>query len=249
MVTATVCKTVSHGFESRRHLQNPHANSVEVFVASLQGYRIVVTAGGTREPIDPVRFVGNRSSGKMGYALAAEARRRGARVTLITTASLRPPRGVAIRTVDTAESMLKAVLEESAHADALVMAAAVADYTPIISSPKKLKAEARPRLVVRLKRTADILQAVRRIVPANFVRIGFAAETEALLRNGLGKLVRKDLDMIVVNQVPETFGADKARAIFLDRKGGVEKLPLLSKTRLACRILGRLGDLLRAKDG
>jgi phosphopantothenoylcysteine decarboxylase/phosphopantothenate--cysteine ligase len=210
----------------------------------LAGRRIVVSAGGTREAIDPVRFLGNRSSGKMGFALAEAARDRGAEVTLVSGPTLLPrPSGVVITEVESAGEMLKAVQSAAAKADALIMAAAVADYTPKAPADAKLK-KAKGEIRLELERTTDVLDAVRDVP----VRIGFAAETEDLIENAKKKLEAKGLDLVVANEVggPDSpFGADTDRAVLVDRSN-VEELPLLAKRELADRILDRMRDLLAA---
>ncbi len=214
----------------------------------LAGRRIVVTAGGTREPIDPVRYIGNRSSGKMGYALASAARDRGAEVKLITAAtSLAEPAGVDIIQVETALQMKKAVAKAVKGADALIMAAAVADYQPISASKAKIKKES-PVLTLELTRTPDILAEVK----GDFIRVGFAAETEGLLANAKQKLKEKRLDLIVANDVTDKdsgFGTDTNKVTLIDGKGKVEALPLMTKREVADRVLDRVVGLLGSKAG
>ena len=217
----------------------------------LAGCHLVVSAGGTREKLDPVRFLGNRSSGKMGYALAAAGRDRGARVTLVSApTSLDPPRGVHQIPVESAAEMHAAILESCAVCDALIMAAAVADFRPQQTSVQKIKKEA-GGLSLELERTADILQdvAARRaeIGRPRFV-VGFAAETENLLANAGDKLERKGLDLIVANDVTASdsgFGTDTNRVVLLDAAGSVA-LPLLTKEVVAHHILDRVRDGLSA---
>ena len=210
----------------------------------LAGRRIVVTAGGTRESIDPVRFLGNRASGKMGFALAEAARDRGAHVILIVgPTAIEKPSGVSVVEVESAAEMLEAVQSAAGNANALIMAAAVADYTPTAPTDAKLK-KTKGELHLDLERTADILDAVRNVP----VRIGFAAETEELIDNAKGKLEAKSLDLVVANAVggPDSpFGSDTDRAALVDRSN-VEELPLLAKRELADRILDRARDLLAA---
>jgi len=212
----------------------------------LAGRRIVVSAGGTREAIDPVRFLGNRSSGKMGFAIAEAARDRGAEVTLVSGPTLlRRPSGVAAVDVESAGEMLAAVKEAAEGADALVMAAAVADYAPESASGKKLK-KGEGGLELKLERTVDVLDAVRDVL----VRVGFAAETESLVDNARKKLDAKGLDLVVANAVgggASPFGAETNQATLLSASGEVEDLPPLSKRELAERILDRVRDLLDAR--
>jgi phosphopantothenoylcysteine decarboxylase/phosphopantothenate--cysteine ligase len=212
----------------------------------LSGRRVVVSAGGTQEPIDPVRYVGNHSSGKMGYALAEAARDRGAEVTLIATpTALAQPYGVRLLLVRTASEMAAAVLRECRGADALVMAAAVADFRPAEVANQKIKKGA-TGLTLELERTEDILEAVDR-AGLELVRVGFAAESEELLAHAEEKLARKGLDLIVANDITATdagFGTDTNRVVLLDPQGGAEALPLLSKYDVAQRIWERVVALL-----
>ncbi len=220
----------------------------------LAGKKVVVTAGGTREPIDPVRFIGNPSSGKMGFALARAARDRGAEVTLIHgPVALRPPYGVACHAVATAAQMQEAVLAAAAEADVLLMAAAVADYRPRAAAAQKIKKEAEAARL-ELVRTEDILACVaarRRSGEAGpAVVVGFAAETEELLRHAREKLEKKGLDLIVANDVSAAesgFEAETNRVVILDPRGGVESLPLLPKREVAEAVLDRILPLLAAR--
>jgi len=208
----------------------------------LAGRRIVVTAGGTREPIDPVRFVGNRSSGKMGFALAEAARDRGADVQLICGATTAPrPSGVTIVDAPTASDMLDAVRAAVEASDVLIMAAAVADFTPTSPANDKIK-KSTADLSIDLERTADILGTIE----GPSVRVGFAAETEDVAGPARGKLESKRLDLIVANRIAEDgspFDADTNRAVLIDA-GFEEALPLLPKRTLADRILDRVVGLL-----
>jgi len=212
----------------------------------LTGQRIVVSAGGTREPIDPVRFLGNRSSGKMGFALAEAARDRGAEVTLVAgPTQLAKPSGVDIVNVESASEMLEAVRAACGDAEALIMSAAVADYAPAAPAAEKLK-KGDGTLDLKLQRTADILDTVRDVP----VRVGFAAETENLVDNALKKLDAKGLDLVVANAVgaeESPFGAETNAATLLSTSGEIEELPRLSKRELAERILNRVRDLLDAR--
>ncbi len=205
--------------------------------------QIVVSAGGTREPIDPVRYIGNRSSGKMGYAVAEAARDRGAIVTLVTSVEQIPaPAGVEVMPVETALEMRDAVLKASAAADVLIMAAAVADYRPADVVQKKIKRESET-LALDLVKTADILGEVG----GDIVKVGFAAESEDLIARATDKLTRKKLDLIAVNDITAEdsgFGADTNRVTLIDREGKVEELPLMHKYEVAHRILDRVVALL-----
>ncbi len=212
----------------------------------IAGKRIVVTAGGTQEPIDPVRHIGNRSSGKMGYAVAEAARDRGAVVSLITApTSLPQPAGIEVVRVRTAAGMKEAVAEAVAQADVLIMAAAVADYQPQSVAEAKIKKDS-PSLTLELIRTPDILAEVK----GNFIRVGFAAESEDIVANAKQKLEKKQLDIIVANDITDAdsgFGADTNKVTLISRDGKVETLPLLSKREVADKILDRVVGLLAKK--
>jgi phosphopantothenoylcysteine decarboxylase/phosphopantothenate--cysteine ligase len=215
----------------------------------LAGRRVVVSAGGTREAIDPVRFIGNRSSGKMGYALATAARDRGAQVVLVTAPTALPdPYGVQLARVESASEMRDAILAALEGADALVMAAAVADYRPVQVSAQKIKKTAE-RLTLEMTRTPDILGEVADLRAAGRgprVVVGFAAETADLLANAQAKLHQKRLDMIAANDVsaPDAgFGVDTNRVTLLWADGTVEPLPLMSKEELAHVIWDRVQRL------
>jgi phosphopantothenoylcysteine decarboxylase/phosphopantothenate--cysteine ligase len=207
------------------------------------GRHIVVTAGGTHEPIDPVRYIANRSSGKMGYAVAEAARDRGARVTLVTAPiSLAKPVGVDIIRVTRAEEMGQAVTEAILQADALIMAAAVADYRPKNTAEEKIK-KGKLGLELPLECTPDILGTVK----GNFIKVGFAAESSDLEENAREKLKQKKLDLIVANDITASdsgFGTDTNRVTIIDRKGKADKSPLLSKREVADKILDRVAELL-----
>jgi phosphopantothenoylcysteine decarboxylase/phosphopantothenate--cysteine ligase len=166
----------------------------------LAGLHVVVSAGGTREPIDAVRVIANRSSGKQGYAIAAEALARGAAVTLVSTVDLPVPHGVVLRPVETAAEMQAAMEELAMQADVIVMAAAVADFRPVSAAPGKIKKDGGVPTIV-LEPTPDILAGLGARKIAGQTLVGFAAETSDLLDNALGKLERKHLDLIVANDV------------------------------------------------
>jgi phosphopantothenoylcysteine decarboxylase/phosphopantothenate--cysteine ligase len=227
----------------------------------LAGRRVVVTAGGTREPIDPVRYIGNHSSGLMGFALAEEARDRGADVTLIAGAiSATPPEGVALQRIGTTMELRDATLEAAREADALVMAAAVADYRierPAGHKIKKGSAEENPdgSLTLHLTPNPDILAEVNALVTAGdvprLVRVGFAAETTDVERNAATKLERKGLDLLVANDVTKPgsgFGTETNEVILFSAGGAIERLPLLSKREVARAIWDRVVPLLRARS-
>ena len=214
----------------------------------LAGYRLVVSAGATQEPLDPVRHLTNRSTGKMGYAIAEAARDRGASVVLVSgPASLSVPVGVEVVSVRTAQEMRDAVAKATSGAHALIMAAAVADYRPETSAVQKLK-KGPEAVTLKLVRTPDILEEVR----GDFVRVGFAAESERVVENAREKLVRKGLDFIVANNITASdsgFGTDTNRCILIDRWGGMEELPLMLKSQVAERILDRVREILSQPSG
>lgn len=212
----------------------------------LRGRTIVVSAGGTREPIDPVRVVANRSSGKMGYALAEAARDRGAAVILVTApTALESPAGVEAVHVETAEEMRRAVHDASASADALVMAAAVADYRPSSPASRKLKKEDAPALAIDLERTDDIIAGA----PAGIVRVAFAAESDGLLENARAKLRSKGVDLVVANDITlpgAGFGADENKVWLIGRETATE-LPLMPKYDAAMAVLDEVASLIDAR--
>jgi len=214
----------------------------------LAGRRVVVTAGPTREAIDPVRYIGNRSSGRMGYEIAAAAWRRGADVLLISGPSHLPvPVGVEVLKVESAEEMRAAVARALPAADALVMAAAVADFRPVDAADQKIKKETGgvPRIV--LEPTADVLRATRDIRRAGSVIVGFALETTDAVENGRRKLQGKGLDLLVVNDATEAgagFEVETNRVVLLQAGQPDETLPLMSKAEVADRILDRVETLL-----
>jgi phosphopantothenoylcysteine decarboxylase/phosphopantothenate--cysteine ligase len=214
----------------------------------LAGKRIVVTAGGTREPIDPIRYISNRSSGKMGYALAEAARDRGASVVLITAPTALPaPLGMEVTRVESALQMREEVLKSVTRADALIMAAAVADYRPTIPLESKLKREA-PTLQLELTKTPDILGEVK----GSLLKIGFAAESENLVENARRKLDEKHLNLIAANDVTmpgSGFDVDTNKVTLLDREGNMERLPLLPKSEVAQRILDKVLELMSKTGG
>ena len=201
----------------------------------LAGRKVVVTAGGTREPIDPVRYVGNRSSGRMGYALAAAARDNGADVTLISgAAAVPPPAAITLVEVETAADMRAAVEEATVGADLLLMAAAVADYRPGDPARQKIK-KGQPVLTLTLERTVDILQTLAD--RTDLLRVGFAAETENLRAAAEEKLDRKNLDMIVANDAVATIGAAESEVVLIDANGLARDLPRDTKSEIALTII------------
>ncbi|MDW8173808.1 MAG: bifunctional phosphopantothenoylcysteine decarboxylase/phosphopantothenate--cysteine ligase CoaBC [Anaerolineae bacterium] len=221
---------------------------------ALAGRRIVVTAGGTREAIDPVRYVGNHSSGKQGYAIAQAALDAGAQVTLISSAHLLAPVGVRFIQVESAADVLEAVLASIPQADALIMAAAVADFRPQQAADRKIKKSDDESLTLTLGRTADVLLRVAEVRAASGwprVVVGFAAESHDLLANAQAKLSTKRLDLLVANDVsaPDAgFAVDTNRVVLLRPAQAPEALPLLSKQAVAERIVDEVARLIRAAD-
>ncbi len=216
----------------------------------LTGRKLVVTAGGTREALDPVRYLSNRSSGKQGYAIAQAALDAGAEVVLISAAQrLVPPVGVRLVSVDSAAAMKEAVLEHLVDSTALVMAAAVADYKPAAVSERKIK-KADDDLTLPLERTADILMTVKqRRADTGYpmIVVGFAAESENLVENASDKLQRKGLDLLIANDITATdagFEVDSNRVLVLDIDGGLHKIDRRSKADIGAYIIERIGGLL-----
>jgi phosphopantothenoylcysteine decarboxylase/phosphopantothenate--cysteine ligase len=216
----------------------------------LMGERILITGGPTQEPIDPVRFITNRSSGKMGYALAKVAKRRGAEVVLVIgpTSLPIPRRDIDVVSVRTADEMREAVLAHMEGCTVVIKAAAVSDYRPKVISLKKLK-KADPYTSLELERTRDILGEIGR-KKGDRILIGFAAETENLIGNASKKLMEKNLDFIVVNDVTKPgagFGLDTNQVKILYPSGEVKDLPLMSKEELSSLILDDVIRLLKKK--
>jgi len=212
----------------------------------LSGRRVLVTAGTTREPFDPVRFIGNRSTGRMGYAIAAAAAARGAEVVLVSgPTTLEAPQGVRLVPVESCQQMLEACLAEFPAADVTVAAAAPADYRPSTVAPEKIK-KAGDELTVTLVKNPDIIAELGRRKRPGQVTVAFAAETENLLENARQKLVSKRADFVVANDVTAEgagFGTETNRVVFVT-PDGAEELPLMSKREVADRILDRAAALL-----
>ena len=208
---------------------------------------VLVTAGGTQEDIDPVRYVSNRSSGKMGYALAEAARDRGAHTVLISApTTLRTPYGVDMVSVKSAAEMREAVAKAATQSDALIMAAAVADYRVASPTRTKVKKSSAP-LSLELEATTDILGELKEV---DLIKVGFAAESENLLANARQKLQDKALDLIVANDISAEdtgFGTDTNKVVIVDNNGKTEELPLLLKSDVARHILDRVAALISAK--
>jgi phosphopantothenoylcysteine decarboxylase / phosphopantothenate---cysteine ligase len=217
----------------------------------LRGRRVLVTAGPTREPIDPVRYVGNRSSGRMGFALASAAARRGAEVNLVSgPTAIDPPIGVTTTRVETAEEMREAVARALPDSDVLIMAAAVADFRPDHPVAVKLKKEEGGVPEITLERAPDVLLSTRDLRPPGCLVVGFALETGSAVESGRSKLEAKGLDLLVVNDAKEPgagFEVFTNRVTILDRTGSEESLPLLDKYEVAERILDRIESLMEAE--
>jgi phosphopantothenoylcysteine decarboxylase/phosphopantothenate--cysteine ligase len=215
----------------------------------LAGRRVLVSAGPTQEPIDPVRFISNRSSGKMGYAIASAASERGAQVALVSgPTDLAPPPRVEFVPVTTAEEMAKALLAKLSWADTVVMAAAVADFRAKSPAPRKLKKKERGWASLDLEPTGDILKELAACRTGQIL-VGFAAETDDLLAHAREKLHAKGVDLIVANDVTvegSGFGSDSNQAVLIDRTGRVTEWPLMPKRALADRVLDAVEQL---RDG
>jgi len=215
--------------------------------SSLKGVKLLVSAGPTVEPIDPVRYIANRSSGKMGYALASAAAARGAEVTLVSgPTALSDPLNVEVKRVDTAEQMLKALEDGFEGCDAFVATAAVADYRAKEYSDRKIKKEKTGIKELELVENPDILAKLSSMKGGRLM-VGFAAETEDAIESAMGKYSRKGLDMIVVNEVNERnqpFGAEDNIVSIITGKGEVESLPRMSKSELSHMILDRISELM-----
>lgn len=248
---------LAEGYSGHGRLPEPDeiVTRVQEFLSQrgqLAGKRVVVTAGGTREPLDPVRYIGNRSSGKMGIAIARAAAQAGAQVTLITgQVSVSLPQDANIHPVSalTTEEMLAAVQEAFVSADALIMAAAVADYRPVKVAEQKVKKGHDHELrTLELTETVDILRTIASAKRTDQLVVGFAAETEKLLDHAQEKLASKHADMIVANSVAGAtgaFGRDDDQVTILQKGKDPEKWPRLSKTAVAQRLVARLAEQLK----
>ena len=216
----------------------------------LAGRKIVVSAGGTEEPLDPVRVIANRSSGKMGFAIAEAARDRGAAAVIVSAPTALPdPVGVRVVHVGAALQMRDAVLAECVDADALIMAAAVADWRPVSAADQKVKKGESDTWTIELTKNPDILAEAH---GEKLVKVGFAAESEDLIENAQAKLIGKGLHLIAANDITAPgsgFAVDTNKVVVLDREGGVEELPLMSKYEVGCRLLDRVERLLDPADG
>ena len=216
-----------------------------------QGHRILVSAGPTQEAIDPVRFISNRSSGKMGYAIAEAAQARGAQVVLVTgPTALQQPKGIEVVSVATAEEMMKALSSRLAWSTTVIMAAAVADFRPTNPAVQKLKKQGRTGQTLELERTTDILASLSAQRTTQLM-VGFAAETSDLIAHAKRKLTEKGLDLIVANDVTTVgggFDSDQNAATLIDRQGVLTELPLMPKRALADAILNRAQELLLVRQ-
>ena len=239
------------GYEGKGRLPDPETILEQIRrqlkKKDLMGEKLVVTAGASREPLDPVRYISNRSSGKMGYALARAAARRGAEVVLISgPTALVAPAGVKLTAINTAAEMRQAILDEYATCSGVIMAAAVADYRPVQFSADKIKRGTAP-LDLRLEPNPDILKELGQRKDGKLL-IGFAAETRNLNANAEKKLREKNLDMIVANDVTKEgsgFDGDTNIATIIDRRGATHSLPLMGKDELADHIFDHLLTLRR----
>ncbi len=213
----------------------------------LAGERLLITVGGTREPIDPVRFISNHSSGKMGFAVAEAAAARGADVTMIAAnTSIEPPAGIKLVSAITARKMHSAVMKSLPKATIFVGAAAVADYAPANESGAKIKKDGRDFMILELKRTQDILAEVSKKRPEEMIVVGFAAETNDVVGYAKSKLKKKGLDIVVANDVTKDgagFNTDTNIATIITREGSEVELPLMSKREMADRILDEIVTL------
>ena len=207
---------------------------------------MVVSAGGTREKIDPVRHLTNRSSGKMGYALAETARDRGADVTLISASKIESPLGVNFIPVESAKDMEKVVLEQCSDADILIMAAAVSDWTPANVNDQKIKKSKEDSLEIKLVKTPDILERLSN--NDNLIKVGFAAETENLVSNARKKIIDKKLDVVAANDVSRVdsgFESENNKIILIDKRGGEEDLGMLTKLQASTKILDKIKTIIK----
>jgi len=241
------------GWEGEGRMSEPAAIAAAAELAlgsaSLSDERVLVTAGGTRERVDAVRYLGNRSSGKMGFAVAEEAARRGAEVVLVAgPCSLATPAGVERLDVETAQEMWGAVMEQLPRATIVVKAAAVADFRPAVASERKLKKEDLPEgagLTLELERTPDILAELCRKKGERTV-VGFAAESHDVVEAARRKLARKGCDLLVANDVSREgsgFDADRNSVVFVWPGGDIEELPSLPKREVAAQLLDRVEKL------
>jgi phosphopantothenoylcysteine decarboxylase/phosphopantothenate--cysteine ligase len=217
----------------------------------LAGKKVLITAGGTVERIDPVRYLTNDSSGKMGFAVAETALSMGADVTLITgKATVSIPEGVQVVTVESAQEMMDAVMKRFAESDIVIKAAAVADYRPLERAEQKIKKKEEV-VTLKLVKNPDILETIGRLKTTQFL-VGFAAETERIDEHAMGKLQRKNCDLVVANDVTQEgagFGTDTNVVRFYDAGGLVEALPIMSKRGVARQLLSLIADRIKRREG
>ena len=221
-------------------------NAIGLQHGAFKGKRVIVTAGGTHEAMDPVRYVGNRSSGRMGYAIAQAVIDRGGEVTLISGPSnLTPPVGANVVQIESAQQMHDAVHANLPGANAIVMTAAVADYRPAnVQAEKIKKTDSNLDLSLQLERNIDIIASLR---DEHLIRVGFAAETNDHVANATAKLIKKNLDMVIVNDAVDTIGSLSSQATLVTRDNAPESLPRMLKERLAVVIVDRLSALLMSE--
>lgn len=241
------------GYVGKGRLADPEAITAAVeeilqeAPGALRGKRVVVTAGPTREPLDPVRYLTNRSSGKMGYALADAAVRAGAETVLVSgPVGLTVPAGVRRVDVTTAEEMFEAVMKELPSSDIVIKAAAVADYTPMQKANRKIK-KSGDQMALELKKTRDIAEEVGKRKDGQFL-VGFAAETDHVSDHAIDKLHRKRMDLVVANDVSQAgagFDGETNIVTVYDDQGEVLRLPQMSKTEVARRLMGLIGERVR----
>ena len=257
------CKTIGTGkledveniVEQALELLETHPKSRATVVMHLSddllGEKILITVGGTREAIDPVRFISNHSSGKMGFAVAEAALARGAEVTVVAGyTTVDPPQGVKLIKAVTAAQMHAAVVKQLSSATMFVGAAAVADYAPANAAAAKIKKDGQSTMTLELTRTPDILAEVSQNRPKDMLVIGFAAETNNVVDNARAKMAGKNLDLVVANDITKDgagFDTDTNIATILTRSGGLIKLPLMPKREMADRVLDSVVRLRRSK--
>ncbi len=247
---------IATGFSSPAHENHPVVETPQPLLRKkgspdLMGERILITVGGTREAIDPVRFISNHSSGKMGFAVAEAAAARGADVTVVVgVTTVDPPTNVrAIRAIS-AEEMHDAVMKELPSATVFVGAAAVADYAPANAAEGKIKKDGRDFMILELKKTPDILSKVSESRPEGMIVVGFAAETNDVIGYARSKMKKKKLDLVVANDITKTgagFNTDTNIATILTHLGGKQDLPLMSKRQLADKLLDQIVKLRKKK--
>lgn len=209
----------------------------------LEGKKVLITAGPTRESVDPVRFITNRSTGKMGYEMAREAKRRGADVTLVSgRVNLKAPYGVNLINIESAQDMYEEVMKRAGESDIIIKSAAVADYTPQNKSNIKIKKQS-GNIKIELERTHDILFEVGQAKTDQQILVGFAAETNDVIENAKSKMQRKNLDFIIANDVKKEgagFGTDTNIVTIIPRQGEIEPLPVMKKSEVARAVFDRI---------